>query len=625
MENLMKQSKVLFVALNLLGFNIFAQESNQQSSQQLNEVYEQESTIVTANRYQQDKNDVIPSITVIDREDILNIQANNILDLLSLQQGIDVARNGGSGGATSVFMRGTNSNHVLVLIDGMRVGSSFSGSFTWEHVPVSQIERIEIVRGTRVSYYGSDAIGGVINIITRNQDKLYARYTIGSFDTHNFDIGFGSSNSSSQYSIILGSQKTDGFSATNENNLFSFDPDKDGYENQSLNFNYSTQLNNGDLKINFLQANGDNDFDTGNSDSSERIARMSWSNTVFNDWNSEIALGNNFNQLDTQIFGSKFDSNRLNVDWLINKQIKSTHYSYGLTYRTEEADYINFNAPNISFSQSRNNLALFGNFQTSHKSNIYSVSGRFDNNNAYGSNFSTDISWAKHINQNNTLNISVGTAFHAPSINELYSPNFQGIVVSPVSGEDVFAFSFEGNPDLKPEESQNFELGLKSKLSNTQFLSFNYFSYKIDNLIDFQGPTFKPVNINEAKIKGIEANYSYQDNGLAININATIQEAKNSLTDSALLRRPDNKFNFSLDKTLNEWSIGSSLRYASKSPDFGVELDEYTVVDLRAAYKINQNWRIGLKVDNVLNESYQIVDGYNTPKNSGYLSIEWQQ
>jgi len=621
MENFMKHPQVLIFTLSFFVAKICAQATIQET----NDVYQHDSTTVTASRYEQDKDDVIPSLTVIDRTDILNLQANNILDLLSLQQGLDVARNGGPGSATSVFMRGTNSNHVLVLIDGMRVGSSFSGAFTWENVPISQIERIEIVRGTRVSYYGSDAIGGVINIITRNQDKLYARYTVGSFDSHNFDVGFGESGLTSQYSLVLGSQKTDGFSATNENNEFSYDPDNDGYENQSLNMNYSTDLTNGHLKINFLQANADSDFDIGNSDSTERVARISWLRPIFNDWDSELSFGNNYNQLETQVYASKFNSNRNNIEWLINKQINLTRLAYGLSYRNEVADFINFNAPEVSFSDNRNNVALFANLQSTHHSNLFSLSGRFDKNSVYGSDFSSDIAWARRMNQNSTLNLSAGTAFHAPSINELFSPNFQGVVVSPITGEDVFAFSFEGNPNLQPEESINYELGYKTKLSNSQNLNFNLFYYIIDNLIDFQGPTFKPVNVNEARIKGFETAYDYRNNGLIININATIQSAKNNLTNTALLRRPDNKINFSIDKTYGAFSLGSSLRYASKSPDFGVELDSYSVIDIRVAYRINQNWRMALKFDNVANESYQIVNGYNTPKNSAYLTLEWQQ
>ena len=617
MENSMKTIILLCAALILMSCSTYAQISE--------ELYQQETTIVTASRYEQLQEDVIPSVTVIGRDDILNLQANSIFDVLSLQQGIDITRNGGIGATTGVFMRGTNSNHVLVLIDGMRVGSSFTGSFAWEHVPISQVERIEIIRGTRVSYYGSDAMGGVINIITRSQENLYARYTGGSFGTHNFDFGFGGSGDLSQYSIVLGSQKTDGYSATNENNVFSYDPDDDGYENQSVNLNYSNNTKNGVLKFNFIQSNADSDFDTGNSDSSERVARISWNNTLFNDWSSEISLGKNDNELETQIFSSNFHSSRKNFDWLLNKQMNNNHIAYGLTYRNEKADFNNPSVPVVSFSDNRNNLAMFGNLQSTHKSNMFSISGRYDNNSVYGNNFSSDVSWAKRLDQKNTINISAGTAFHAPSISELFSPNFQGIVVSPFTGENVFAFSFEGNPDLKPEESINYEAGFKTKFSNTQNFSINLFYYKIDNLIDFQGPTFKPININEATIKGLESAYTYQNNGLVASINATIQDAKNTLTGTPLLRRPDNKINFNVDKILNKFSLGSSIRYASKNPDFGTELDGYTVIDVRTAYRINTQWKIGLKFENVTDKEYQIIDGYNTPKSSGYITLEWQQ
>ena len=580
--------------------------------------------VVTASRYQQAIEDIIPSVSVINKEDIETLQANNILDILSLQQGIDVARTGGTGSSTSIFMRGTNSNHTLVLINGMRAGSSFTGSFAWEHIPVAQIEQIEIVRGTRVSYYGADAIGGVINIITKQQDNLTSSYTGGSFDTQNFNFAYGNSSELSRYTISLNSLKTDGFSATNANNAFAFNPDDDGYENQSININTQNDFATGSLTFNLMESHGDTDFDTGNSDSKERIARLSWNNLIANNWHSEFAIGNNYNELSTKVFSSNFNSQRYSVDWLLNKQIDYKHYSYGITYRNEKAEFLNPNAIEVSFSDSRNNLAAFANLQSTFNKTILAASIRYDDNSVYGGDFSADFDWAYHITDNSRVNFSVGSAFHAPNINELFSPNFQGLVTSPITGESVFAFAFEGNPDLKPEESLNYELGYKTNYSENSNLSFNAFYYKIDNLIEFQGFTFKPVNVNKATIKGLEADYTYQQNGLKFNINATVQSAKNDTTSSKLLRRPDNKLNISLDKNYNAFSVGSSVRYASKSPDFGVTLDAYSVLDLRAAYQINHNWNIALKLENVLDEDYQIVNGYNTPKSSAYFTIRWQ-
>jgi len=592
---------------------------------QAEEIFQQQKTIVTASRYEQAITDVIPSTTIIERADILNSQANSIMDVLSLQQGIDVARSGGKGSQTSIFMRGTNSNHTLVLINGMRVGSSFTGSFAWENLPVSQIERVEIVRGTRVSFYGSDAIGGVINIITRSDENKSLRYTLGSYDTHNFDYGLGHTSDSSSYNLVISSQKTDGFSATNENNLYGFNPDKDGSENQSINFNTSHQINDGQLNFNILKSESDTDFDTGNTDTQELVARLSWKNTFSNGWGSELALGNNYNKIATKAFSSIFDSQRYSFDWLLNKQINNNHFSYGLVYRKEQAEFINPNATEVSFSNDRNNIAVFANWNGVFNKNVIASGFRYDENNVYGSNLTADLDWAFNFSEQARISFSIGSAFHAPSISELYSPNFQGFVISPISGESSFAFAIEGNSDLKPEESINYELGLKTNLADNHHLSFNLFYYKVDNLVDFQGFTFKPVNVNQATINGLEVEYKYSYENLSFNANATIQNANNDESDTPLLRRPDKKFNMSIDKFFNKASIGSSVRYASKNPDFGVALASYTIIDIRAAYKLNSHWKVSAKIENSLDKQYQIINGYNTPDLSGYLTIEWQQ
>lgn len=593
------------------------------------EVYQQETMVVTASRYEQSKDDVIPSVTVIDRDEIIKLQANNVLDLLSLQQGIDVARTGGNGSSTSVFMRGTNSNHTLILIDGMRVGSSFSGSFSWEHLPVSQIERIEIVRGTRVSYYGADAIGGVINIITRKQEKLYARYTGGSFNTQNFDIGYGNSYDKGHYSLILGRQKTDGFSSTNDRNDFAYNPDDDAYENQSINFSGSVILKSSKLSLNYMESSADIDFDSyynvGFSETKERIAKLTWSASILNDWQSELSLGSNFNSIETKAFSNDFNSDRLTFDWLLNKSFDKHSYGIGLTYRDEESSFKHHILNNFSYDSTRKNSAIFGNWQGIFEKNIFSISARYDHNNIYGNDTSADISWAYQFNDGTRFNLAAGSAFRAPDLNALNSPLHSVLVFSPQLGTFVNFFSFEGNPDLKPEESINYEMGLKTKLANNHDLSFNLFYYQIDNLIDYQGATFKPVNVFESTIKGLEANYDYKLDSFTLNVNATVQDTNNDETDEPLLRRPDNKLNISVDKYFNKFSLGSSLRYASTSQDFDAELDSYTVFDLRASYKLSDHWRLALKLENVTDEDYQLVNGYNTPKASGYLTIEWQQ
>lgn len=618
----MKKTTVLSLSASLIFSALCQAEENQ-------DIYQSEKQVVTASRYQQAQADVIPSITVIDREDILNLQANNILDLLALQQGIDVARTGGNGSQTSVFMRGTNSNHTLVLIDGMRAGSSFTGSFAWENLPVSQIESIEIVRGSRVSYYGSDAIGGVINIITRKQDKLYVRYTGGSFGTQNVDAGFGQTTENAQYSLVMGSHHTDGFSATNEHNIFGFNPDDDAYENNSLGFNGFYDLETSQLSINYLESRSNVDFDSfynvGHSKSKERVTRLSWKGKIFDTWNTELSLGNNKNSISAKAFSYSYISDRHTLDWLVDNNINANHVGFGLSIRQEDSQLKHSLVDQLNYSINGDNIAAFANWRGTFSKNILTASVRLDHNDVYGNNTTGNLGWAYQLNDKVRFNLSAGSAFHAPNLNELFSPELQTILYSPELDDIVNFFSFEGNPNLEPEESINYEAGLKVNLTDQQNLSLNVFYYKIDNLIDYIGATFMPTNINQSTIKGLEAAYDFRYNNLNLNINATVQDANNDETNTPLLRRPDNKVNISLDKFFNKFSVGTSIRYASKNPDFGIDLEGYTLIDLRAAYKINENWKISAKIENAADENYQIVNGYNTPKASGYITIEWQQ
>lgn len=593
------------------------------------ETIQQPKQVVIASRYEQSQDEIIPSVTVIEREDILNLQANNIIDILSLQQGIDISRNGGAGSTTSIFMRGTNSNHTLVLIDGMRVGSAASGSFAWEHLPVSQIERIEIVRGTRVSYYGADAIGGVINIITRKQNGLYAKITAGSYGTENYNLAYGNSGDRFDYSLSLGYKSVDGFSATNENNVFAYNPDDDSYENKNINFNSSIKFESGKINLSYFDVDAGIDFDSafnvGHSENREKVSRISWDGAFWGGWSSQIAFGKNINSIKTKAFSDEYNSDRLSFDFLLDKEMQNHHFGLGFTYREEDASYIQHLTDFLSYRESRKNKALFANWQGNFDRNILSVSGRYDDNNIYGSNSTFDFDWAFSITENTRLNVSAGTAFHAPDFNALFSPSGQVIVFSPVLNEYIFLFSFEGNPDLKPEESLNYELGISTKISQSQNFSVNSFYYEVDNLVDYMPPTYKPVNINNATIKGLEADYNLNLETVSLNINATIQDTQNDETGETLLRRPDNKFSVNLDKYFNHFSLGSSLRYASGREDFDATLASYTVWDLRAAYRFNDHWRLALKLENITDEDYQLANGYNTPGASGFLTLEWQQ
>jgi vitamin B12 transporter len=197
--------------------------------------------VVTATRTSQTADETLASVTVITRDDIERSQSQDLFEVLRTQAGVDVARTGNAGGDISLFLRGTNSNHTLTLIDGVRVSSAATGKFSLTAIDVSQIERIEIVRGPRASLYGSDAIGGVIQIFTRQSTGVRVRAEGGSFGTKKLDFGLGGGDKI-KYSLNASLKDIDGYSATNENNVFSFNPDKDSFKAKNISFSLKSPI-----------------------------------------------------------------------------------------------------------------------------------------------------------------------------------------------------------------------------------------------------------------------------------------------------------------------------------------------------------------------------------------------
>jgi len=222
--------------------------------------------VVTATRTAQNLNDTLVDTSVITRAEIERSQARDLMDLMQGLPGVSFANNGGAGKATSMFLRGTNADHVLVLVDGIRMGSATLGSFAWEQIPLAQIERIEITRGPASSLYGSEAIGGVVQIFTRKgtRDGFAPRATLGggSYGSFNGSAGFAGGNGQMWASGELAYETTDGFNAYEGSNKFQpYEGDKDGYRNTSGSLRAGAKLGEwGEAGVNWLRADGKNDF-----------------------------------------------------------------------------------------------------------------------------------------------------------------------------------------------------------------------------------------------------------------------------------------------------------------------------------------------------------------------------
>lgn len=576
---------------------------------------------VTASRTEKPVSDALASVTIITREDIELAQAPDLINLLSRQAGVDIARTGGPGQASTLFLRGTNSSHTLVLVDGVRVNAASQGIIDFAHIPLSQIERIEIVRGPRAALWGSDAIGGVLQIFTRDPSKGFFEARLGSRQLAGATAGFGIAREGSSIGLSVGSERRRGFSATKQG-AYGYDPDVDGYRNQNFAVRGKTRLGSQTLSVTGLVTDADVDFDAGTGVPGEghtaalnRVFGVGLSGPVLDRWTHALTLGRSSEDLDTPAYYSRFGSTRDSLDW-VNSLKLSGDQSLGLGVNwSRETGYSDEGFQ--GFEKSRRNAAAFVTWQGGFGAHTLDASLRHDQNSQYGAASTGNLAWGWRASDWLRLRASWGQGFRAPNFNELYYPGFDlggGLVL------------FSGNPELRPEHSRSTELGMDWQLGGAQSLSLSAYRTRINDLIAFDGLLFAAINIRSAAIDGVELEYTLTQGALAIRGNATWQDARDNDTGARLLRRANRKLHASVNYSFgNGASVGLDLSAYSPRPDFGGSvLPGYSRIDLRASAPLAQGWTVDARIENIGDIDYELVQGYNTPGRSGVVSLRWQ-
>ena len=563
--------------------------------------------VVTPSRVAESLSETLASVSVITREDIESSVAEDLFELLRLQPGVDIVRNGGPGAQTSVFLRGSNSNHVLVLIDGVRVSSSNTGAYAWEQLPINQVERIEIVRGPRGSTYGSDSIGGVIQVFTRSSPDPYARITAGSYGTSEFEGGFGFEGERTKLSINAGYRHVDGFSAQNPDG-FSYHPDDDGFKGASLGIKGSSQVESGRWQYSILALDSESDFDQGTSEARQVVTSAGFNGSFSPNWDYQLIGGYVNDELfsDFGFFTSDFESRRFDFSW--QNQLTAGRdggFGFGLDYYREKGKSL------YSWDESRNNTGLFASFDQYFSKLHLQLSGRFDDNSRFGSEFTGQLALGYDFGDAWQLMGSYGSAFRGPNLSEQFSPGFGGL--------------FAGNPDLNPESSTSGELGLRWRGGVAGTLSMALYRTDVVDLISFSGEDFQAINIEEALLEGLELEYQLVHSGWHLDANATFQNTENRATSESLLRRPDEKGSVTIDRRFDNGSwLGVEWFVSGKRQDVGdITLAGYNLVNLRAGWVFTPAWRLELRADNLLDEDYEPAFGFNSPGRSAYLSLAW--
>lgn len=580
-----------------------------------------EEIIVTATRSAQTADEALASVSVINRKDIENSQAITITELLRLEAGIDIARTGGPGQQTSLFLRGGNSDHALVLIDGIRVSSGTTGSFPWEKISLEQIERIEIVRGPRSVLYGSEAIGGVIQIFTRRSDRASARLELGSFGTRGASAATSFGNKLKVH-LSADYRAADGFSATNPNSGGFYDPDNDGYTTRSFILGTRSRLSDkSNVDFSLWTTRSSDEFDSGTHESTNQAAKVRLTTTQSKNWSHTLILGNIVDDLTTvSTLPSRIITRRDTAEWQHDLSLgKATTVTAGLSYVNENAS--NDSAP---FNNQVANTGVFANWRHTAGANDLELGLRRDIHSAFGQHDTGQIAWGRKFSHQWRLFTSYGTAFKAPDQNELYYPGFDGTSF----GCSVTCFA--GNPALKPETSTSAEIGLRFKKGKNVSAKASLYSTEVTNLIANQGADFQAINISRTRLQGIETEYSHRFGKWDTRTNLTLQSARDVSANSDLLRRPAAKLSLKLNKRLKRnGNFGVEILAVSNHADFDnisfstINVPGYAIVNLSMRRLLRKNWVFEGRLENLLDKKYEIVSGYNTVPRSILVALRY--
>lgn len=604
--------------LSLITLAILAPAAQAMAAAEEMPLYSGDEIVVTATRTAQTADQALASTTVITRKDIERSQAVSVQDLLQGLAGVSIANNGGAGKSTSVFLRGTNSDHVVVLIDGVKVGSATLGTASFQDFPVAQIERIEIVRGPRSSLYGSEAIGGVIQIFTRKGGGAItpsASVMLGSYNTRQATANLSGGGENSWVDLGLGQLETDGFNACKGSltaGCFTIEPDKDGYRNASLNLGGGYRFQPGsEVDVHLLRAQAHNDFDGSSQNQSASVQQavgISLKHQASELWSLKLAAGQSQDDSDNFLngaFKSRFDTRRNTLSWQNDLALAPEHLvTLGLD-RQEDA----VSSTTAYTVTSRGTTGLFAQYQGRAGKQDFQFSLRRDDNSQFGAHTTGNAAWGSALADDLRATLAYGTAFKAPSFNQLYYPGF-------------------GNPNLNPERSRSLEAGLSGKAGAGHW-SLNAFETRVTDLIGFDG-TVNPANAS-ARIRGLDASAALRLAAWDARLNLTLQDPENRSNTAnqgkILNRRAEQSLRLDIDRGFGPYRMGATLRAEGRRYDNlanTTKLSGYGLVDLRGEYRLTKDLRLQARVENLFDKDYETVYLYNQPGRSLFVTMQYQ-
>jgi len=565
---------------------------------------------------------VVADVTIIDRDRIERSGAAGVADVLKRVPGIEMSRNGGPGATTSVFLRGAESRFTAVYIDGVRVDSQTTGGAAWESIPLALIDRIEVLRGPAGAVYGSDALGGVIQIFTRRGEEGFAPFAgvgVGSYNTRKLDAGFSGASGGFDYALGVAHEKSDGFDSqpqrlSNSARTLS-NPDQDGYRSTSVNASLGFKINRAhSLEATLLSSDMKSQYDAFgyqpvSPDDDLSLHKLhalglNWQAKWTDAYSTRLSMTESQDRYETTP-SPYLTTTRLRGYTLQNEFRLGAHLFTAALERKE--DHLE-NAP-IDQGRSQNALALGYGF--TEKNHTVQLNLRHDKDSEFGGKTTGSAAYAYAFTPEWRASASAGTAFRAPTLYQ--------------------RFSEYGVPTLVPESSRNLELGLRwsQGASSAGLVAYRN---KVDNLISFVGagtcasPFGCYANTARAKYSGATLTASHAIGGVNLAASLDLQNPRDLDTGRQLTRRAKQHGTLSADTRVGSWLLGAEAQFSGKRFDDAANtkvLSGYSLLNLSASTPLMKDWTLLARVDNLADKQYELARTYATAGRSFYVGMKW--
>jgi vitamin B12 transporter len=591
--------------------------------------------VITPSRIQQSLDDVLPATTVITRADIERWQQTDLVNALGRTAGITFAQTGGPGAAASLFVRGASSSQVLVLVDGVRLNAAAGGAASIGGIALDTIDRIEITRGNLSSLYGSSAIGGVVQIFTRAGQRPGASIGVEAGSGRSVS---GAANVAGEMERVrigasLSGRTSEQFSAIDAARVLTgpftlgANPDLDGNRNASASVGGSYRAAGGTLiAANAWTSRNSTDFDStadGPTATHSERSRLTAASALLRTpltgaWQSQLQLGStrdhsrNESTAPFSFSSGEFESDNQQATWTNEVRVaEAVTAQIGFEYLKQTGASTSFD-PDFSnaLTEFERNVgsAWFGVNGAAGLQQVQ-LSVRHDRYSDVGSATTGLIAYGYKLGENWRATAQVSNAFRAPSFSDLHFPLF-------------------GNPALSPEKSRSAELGLHYVAGPTTLRSALYRTDTRD-LIAFDTMSMQAENIDRARVTGGELSGGTRIGAWELGGNLSIQRAVDDATDQVLLRRAPYTLNASVAYDPGVWRAGIEVSFVGPRDDSDintfqrVELDAYTLLRAVAAWRVTPALTVRVRLENLTDEQYELVSGYNVPPRSAFVGIEW--